>query len=139
MPQLHRSAAALRIGGDTLVPEEISKHLGAAPTYCRVKGETWHDENTEREYVARTGQWQLDAADRQPEDVDGQVAEILSKLTDDLEIWRYLARNFEIDLFCGWFKEGSDEGLSISPKTMAALAERGIELDICIYGPPIKP
>lgn len=85
------------------------------------------------------GQWHLKAMDRQPEDFDGQVAEILGKLTNDLEIWRSLSRNFKVDLFCGWFMEGGDEGLSISPSTMAALSERGIELGICIYGPPSEP
>jgi hypothetical protein len=139
VPHLHRSAAALRISGDARVPDEVSKLVGAASTYCRVKGETWRDEKTGREYAAKTGQWHLDVTDRQPEDVDGEVAEILGQLTDDPDVWRDLAQKFEIDLFCGWFMEVGDEGLSISPKTMAALAERGIEFDICLYGPLRRP
>jgi hypothetical protein len=138
VPQLHRSVATLRISGDALVPDKISKLLGAMPTLSRVKGETWRGK-TESEHVAKTGQWHLAAADRQPEDVDGQVAEILGQLTSDLDVWRDLARTFRIDLFCGWFMKGGDEGLSIAPKMMAALAERGIELDICLYGPLREP
>jgi hypothetical protein len=138
VPHLHRSAAGLRISGDALVPGEISKLLGADPTYCRIKGETWRGK-TGRDYVAKMGQWHLEAADRQPEDLDGQVAEILGKLTKDLDVWRTISSTFKVDLFCGWFMEGGDEGLSISPKTMAALAERGIELDICLYGPLREP
>jgi hypothetical protein len=136
---LHKSAAGLRISGDALVPDEISKLLGAAPTYFRIKGETWRDEKTGREYVAKAGQWYLDAADRQPEDLDGQVAEILGKLTKNLDVWRTICRTYKVDLFCGWFMQGGDEGVSISPGTMAALAERGIELGVCIYGPLRDP
>ena len=139
MPQLHESLAGLRIFGDALVPEEISKLLGALPSKSKTKGETWRDTPTGREYSAKTGAWHLDAAVRQPGDLDGQVAEILGKLTSDLEVWRSLTQRFRIDLFCGWFMEQRDEGVSISSKTMAALAERGIELDICLYGPSNQP
>ena len=139
MPQLHESLAGLRIFGDELVPEEISRLLGALPSKSKAKGETWRDTPTGREYSAKTGAWHLDAAVRQPGDLDGQVAEILGKLTSDLEVWRSLTRRFRLDLFCGWFMEQRDEGINISPKTMAALAERGIELGICVYGPSKQP
>ena len=67
------------------------------------------------------------------------MAEILGKLTKDLDVWRMIGRTYKIDLFCGWFMQGGDEGVSISPGTMAALAERGIELDICLYGTAAGP
>jgi Domain of unknown function (DUF4279) len=70
-----------------------------------------------------------------PEDTDGQVAEILGKLTDDLSVWLSVCQQYQVDLSCGWFMEETNEGLSISPKTMSALAARGIELDIGIYAP----
>jgi hypothetical protein len=136
MVQLYKSAASLRIAGDALIPDEISKLLGASPTYCRTKGEVWHGKRTGREHVAKKGQWHLHAADREPADLDAQVAEILGKLTQDLLIWLSLSRQFEMDMFCGWFMDRGDEGISILPDTMLALATRKIELDICIYGPP---
>lgn len=37
----------------------------------------------------------------EPEDINGQVAEILGCLTPDLQVWRGLEERFEIDLFCG--------------------------------------
>ena len=137
MPQLYESHAGLRIFGDALVPDEVSRLLGATPTKSRLKGETWIGKNTGCEYVAKTGAWHLDADDCKPGDLDKQVTEILGKLTSDLDVWRELTERFKVDLFCGWFMEDWNEGLSISPRTMAALAERGIELDIGLYAPSL--
>jgi hypothetical protein len=80
------------------------------------------------------GMWRLVASKREPEDLDGQIAELLSKLTDDLDVWASIARTYQLDLFCGLFMGGSNEGLSISPETMAALGLRHIELGLDIYG-----
>jgi len=135
MPQLHESRAGLRISGDTLVPQEVSGLLGISPTSGKLKGEAWIGKSSGRKYVAKTGAWHLDADVCKPGDLDRQVADILDKLTGDLDVWRELTRKFRVDLFCGWFMDGTDEGLSISPRTMAALAERGIELGICLYAP----
>jgi hypothetical protein len=134
MAQLHRSVASLRIGGDDLIPDEISKLLGAQPTKAYKKGDI-KQKTEQRNYLSRSGIWMLDALDRQPENVDGQITEILAKLSDDLSVWSSLAERFEIDLFCGWFMDAGDEGLTISPRSMAALSARQIELGICIYAP----
>lgn len=135
MGELHRSAAALRIMGDGLDPDEVTRLLGAVPTSTRVKGKPWKT-TSGRELIARTGSWCLDAEDSEPADIDGQVRELLERLTSDLDIWSDLSRRFQVELFCGWFMRGGDEGIGVSPSTMAALSQRGIELGICIYGPP---
>lgn len=44
MVHLERSVATLRIMGDELVPEEISRLLSAMPTSAHVKGPHWHEE-----------------------------------------------------------------------------------------------
>lgn len=77
----------------------------------------------------------LDATDREPENLDAQVEEILVQLTQDLTIWESLANDYRIDLFCGFFMEQTDEGVEVSVKTLKALAERGIKLGFCIYAP----
>jgi hypothetical protein len=137
MPQLHESHAALRIVGDALIPDDVSKLLGATPTNSRVKGETWIGKSSGREYVAKSGAWHLSAEDCKPGDLDKQAADLLGKMTSDLDVWRELTGKFKVDLFCGWFMEDSNEGLSVSPRTMAALAERGIKLDIGLYAPSL--
>jgi hypothetical protein len=43
-----------------------------------------------------------------------------------------LAERFGVDLFCGWFMKFGNEGLSIAPGTLKALAARHIVLDLDI-------
>jgi hypothetical protein len=136
MAQLSRSLVSLRVTGGDLDPDEVSSLLGAVPTMSYRKGEPLKAGSL---HFRRTGMWNLKAAKRAPEDMDGQVEEILRQLTSNLEVWRALGERFEIDLFCGWFMEETNEGLSISPKTMSALAARGIELGVDIYAPRDEP
>jgi hypothetical protein len=134
MAHLHRAAASLRIAGKELVPDEITALLGSNPTHAQTKGQ----EILARSGRTRTplfGQWRLNANVTEPENLDSQVAELLGKLTTDLTIWRDLAARFDIDLFCGWFMSGGNEGVTIEPKTQLALGERGITLSLDIYGP----
>ena len=134
MAYLHRAVASLRIAGDDVIPSELTKLLGAEPTHARAKGQ---DISRTPGIVrpATSGQWRLHAAETAPENVDGQVAGLLGKLTNDLAIWKGLASRFRIDLFCGWYMQESNEGVTISPQTLQALGERGIELALDIYAP----
>jgi hypothetical protein len=38
-------------------------------------------------------------------------------------------------VFCGWFVNEGNEGVEIEPHALRALGERGIKLDLDIYGP----
>jgi len=84
--------------------------------------------------VARTGTWQLDASDRKPGDIDGQIHEILAQMTGDIAIWQSLTRRYHADLFCGLFMRFGNEGLTISAASLEALGIRGIELGLRLYG-----
>lgn len=131
---LSRSAASLRFFGDDLDPEEVTSLLGAPPTVGARKGGVWH---TSRgvEKVARTGSWRLQGPRREPGDLDAQVTALLAPLTVDLGVWKALAERFKGDIFCGLFLEETNEGLSLTPETLAAIGNRGLTLDLDIYGP----
>jgi hypothetical protein len=133
MTHLARSVASLRITGDAVVPEEVSLLLGCEPSYAHRKGEALQRNSGVR--IADFGRWSLKAEDAAPEDLDGQVSELLGQMTKDLGVWRSLASRFKVDLFCGWFMDQSNEGVSISSATLQALAERRIQLEVDIYGP----
>jgi hypothetical protein len=121
--------------GDDLRPEEITRLLGCAPTKSQRKDEVIRHPKSGKERVARIGMWSLEAADRVPSDPDAQVAEILAKLSPDLEVWRSITSSFRVDVFFGLFMKEWNEGLSLAPTTMVALGSRGIEADFDIYGP----
>jgi len=135
MPQLSESMMSLRISGEALIPDDITRLLGAPPTHSLKKGDVKYRSKDGRETIAKAGTWQLTAAIRTPEDTDGQVAEILGKLTDDMSVWTSLSQQFQVDLYCGWFMTDTNEGVSISPQTLAALGARGIEFGVDIYAP----
>lgn len=135
MAQLHQSVATLRISGDDLIPEKITELLGCEPTDSQTKGQIVRGPKTGRESVRQTGMWRLEATDCEPENLDKQVAELLGKLTHDLNIWTSLSEHFSIDLFCGLFMENTNEGVSVSADTLLALGQRKIELGLDIYGP----
>jgi len=129
---LAHSRATLRIIGDDLQPDDITALLGAEPSMATTRGQV--NELGRGPKIWRTGTWRLEAPDAEPANPDGQIAEILDELTPDLEVWRSLAARFKVDMFCGWFMVEGNEGVSLSPDTLCALGERGIRLDIDLYG-----
>ena len=135
MAQMHKSVATLRIMGDDIVPADISNLLNCPPTTSRKKGDAIIGKKTGIETIARTGMWSLHSVDQEPENLDGQIQEILAKLTPDLGTWKVIARKYRVDLFCGLFMGGENEGLSISPISLRALGQRGIKLALDVYGP----
>ena len=132
MSEVHHSIVALRISGDDLVPEEITAMLGASPTRAVIKGEKGRHivgPKVGDVRVARSGIWTLEASDREPEDMNGQVCQILSQMTGDIAVWQNIVKRYRAELFCGLFLNGTYGGLTLSPQTLATLGERGIEPD----------
>lgn len=133
MPKVSRTAAALRITGETLDPQEVSVIMGIRPSLSYRKGEVIRNPKTGRERIPKFGMWNLRTEDQFPGDLDGQIDELLGKLPDDLSIWKELNERFSLDLFTGLFLEEFNEGISLKPSTLLALGLRGIELDLDIY------
>lgn len=131
---IRQSAVSLRIFGDSLQPAEISRMLRCEPTQARVKGEVIKYQSG-RQRTITCGSWQLSAERAEPEDLNGQIKWLISKMTDDLGAWQTLVSTYDVDLFCGLFMQSGNDGLSISAESMLTLATRGIELNLAIYGP----
>jgi hypothetical protein len=136
MAAVRRSVATLRIMGDALQPEQITQAFGHEPTSAQTKGETLVGKKTGTSRIAKSGMWRLEATKQEPADLNAQIAEILSKLTLDLEVWRSITSVYATDLFCGLFMDQMNEGLVISSTSLAALSSRGIELGLDIYAGP---
>lgn len=134
MASLDRTAASLRIFGDDLVPEEITLLLGHQPSDAEFKGQEIAGKSTGKIRVAKTGFWMLSAVRQSPGNLDAQIEEILSKLSNDLGVWEKLSERYRVDLFCGLFLAGENGGMTISAKSLVALGSRGIEWGLDIYG-----
>ena len=135
MGRFQKSVATLRISGDDLVPGEVSILLACSPTRSQKKGETLVGQRTGLLRIARSGMWSLDCADQEPQNVDKQIEELLAKMTGNIETWQALSKRYRVDFFCGLFMGSGNEGLTISPNSLAALGQRGIELVLDVYGP----
>ncbi|HIE1099938.1 MULTISPECIES: DUF4279 domain-containing protein [Stenotrophomonas] len=132
MAAFDHSSVTLRLFGDDLLPAEITAMLGANPTAAHSKGQQLTGSQSGAVRIARTGGWRLSAARREPEDLDAQIFEILDQLTGDPGVWQSLAR-FRPDLFCGLFMGSSNDGVSLSPRALLALGQRGIALGLDVY------
>lgn len=135
MPALEKTKVTLRIHGDDLIPDEVSRLLGAEPTSARTRGEVLIGKATGHCRVARTGVWSVQVLDRAPGDLDAQIQDLFARLNSEPAVWAQLQSRFEMNLFCGLFMGRSNEGEAISAANLRLLGERGIELQLDIYAP----
>lgn len=133
MGELHMSSAMLGFYGDDLDPVEITAGLGIEPTVGIRKGVSWLTPSG-RQKIAPTGSWRLNASDRDPADLNGQINELLSGLSSDFTVWRSLSARFGGRVFCGIFLDSINEGFDLRPETLSRLSERGLLIDFDIYG-----
>ena len=126
------SSATLRIFGDDLNPEEITKLLSCEPSQSQTKGQTFTSKSG-RTRTAKTGLWRLSAGDREPENLDAQVIEIFQQLPDDLNIWEQLATNYDLDISCGLFLGKSNSVVLLAPETMQIFSSKAVRLTLDIY------
>lgn len=124
MGPVQKSVVTLRISGDDLDPVEVSDRLGCRPISSQRKDDVIVNPRTGTERTARTGLWHLESSDRSPVDLDGQVEELLSRMTRDLAVWEELTEIYYIDLFCGLFLGSSNEGVHLYPDSLVALGHR---------------
>ena len=133
MATIQTTKVTLRIFGDKLHPESISEQLGHPPTKSQIKGERIIGRNTGKVRIAKKGCWLLQAENATPGNLDAQIYDLIEKLTNDMNTWGIIAKNNEMDLFCGLFMSGGMEGEGISAKNLLALGQRKIKLSLDIY------
>lgn len=132
MAKIFESAATLRIMGDNLHPEDITRSLGREPDRAEKKGDRNPLKNG-RDRIAKTGSWERTIERKRPGNLDEQIAGLLTGLTENLSVWTALSSKFEVQIFCGLFLREYNEGLYISAETTKMLGSRGIALDFSIY------
>jgi hypothetical protein len=77
--------------------------------------------------------WGISAQPAEPADLDFQIADNIKNMSSDVTVWHALEREFEIDIFCGIFLKGYNEGVGVSHDTLILLADRKIKIDLDIY------
>lgn len=133
MPDIARTTVSLRITGDMLDPEEITRLLGIEPTRCTCKGDVRRIASG-RDVIAQVGSWVLSTDT--PDGLDAGIGALLGKLPHDPAVWRDLNERYRCDMFCGLFMQDSKEGAELQPQVLSMLVDRGLRLGLDIYRCP---
>ena len=128
-----RVTVSLRVFGDDLDPDEVSRLLGCQPTKCHVKGEVIVGQNAGLRREARTGSWLLNSDDERSVSLDAQIVNLLARVAGDLAAWEELTEKYKADLFCGLFLEEGNRACRLSAEVLRRLAERRLSIGFDIY------
>jgi hypothetical protein len=133
MAAIAESRVSIRFFGDDLDPAEVTGMLGCEPTTQYRKGDV--RQSATRNYARKYGAWILAAEHHRPEALDDQLQGLFARMTQDLNTWKALTTRYDANVFCGLFMDESNEGFSLHPKTLEALAARGLGIGFDVYDP----
>ena len=132
---IERLDIELRVTGDNLDPERITRMLGVAPTAAARRGEAIDIGGVP--VVQRTGVWAY-ALPASPEwELGDAIDTLLDRLPHDPALWESLANWASVAVICGLFIHDADRAADLAPDTLARLAERRLALSLQIRGGPI--
>ena len=130
---IDRLEIALRVTGDGLDPERITRMLGVAPTFAGRKGETVDHAGVP--ITQRTGTWSY-ALPTSPEwELGDAIDTLLEQLPADPALWESLAGWAEVAVVCELYVHDTDRVACLPPDTLARVAERRLALRLEIRGP----
>ena len=127
MALTNQSGMSLRIHGDELVPTKISQTLGADPSYSHAKGDELCNPGSMNS-AAPSGIWILAVSDESSKNLDDQVRDLLSVLSDDLKLWGDLTDTFSAGLYAAVQINEADTRIKLAPETVRKIADRGLEI-----------
>ena len=131
--EVDRVVISLRIIGDTLAPDRITRILGVEPTTSAATGETIDRAGIPA--TQETGIWIYELPASTEWELSDAIRTLLDKFPADPALWESLATEFRMDVFCGLFLHERNRGTQISIETMALLVERRLPLGLDIHGP----
>jgi hypothetical protein len=130
---IDRLEIALRVTGDELDPERITRMLGVAPTLAARKGETVDVAGVPVSQPAGIWRYALPAS---PEwELGDAIDTLLEKLPADPALWESMAGWAVVAVVCALYVHGVDRSAALAPDTLARLAERRLTLRLEIHGP----
>jgi hypothetical protein len=129
---MHTYSVALRISGTDLDLADISAKLRLKPTQTRVIGQprspnsVWPESMWEYEVRPGEGKIVWDSLE------DGLHTVISAFVSRESELHNYRQR-YKVFLWCGHFSSSFCGGPTLSPQTLRALADFGVELILDTY------
>jgi hypothetical protein len=131
-----RATLCLRVCGDGLDPEEVTRLLGRPPTRSQRKGQPVLSDSGEPKRIARTGSWLLDQPVDGDASIDEAIESFLGGLPAEQQAWAALRGLYRVDLLCHVFVKGVNQGFELSPAVLELLGRRGITLGVDLFCEP---
>jgi len=129
---IDRLEIELRVTGDDLEPERITRMLGVNPTLAARKGEEIDLAGVP--VAQRTGIWSY-ALPASPEwELGDAIDTLLERMPHDPALWESLAGWATVSVVCGLYIHDVDRAADLAPDTLARLAERRLALRLEIRG-----
>jgi hypothetical protein len=122
----------LRVTGDDLDPDRITRMLGVNPTLAARKGEAVDVAGVP--VTQPTGIWSY-ALPASPEwELGDAIDTLLERLPHDPALWESLGGWASAAVVCGLHVHGVDRVAALPPDTLARLSERRLALSLRIRG-----
>lgn len=134
MGEISHSTISIRAFGKDLEPSELTKLLECPPTKAARAGDTITKRNGQTRLVKK-GFWVLEYGESDPVELEEKIESLLSKLTNDLNVWNQIVGKYKVDIFCGLFVDNWNEGFSLSPGLLTKIGSRHLEISFDIYAP----
>ena len=129
---IDRLEIALRVTGNDLDPERITRMLGVNPSFAARKGEAVDHDGVP--VTQHTGMWSY-ALPASPEwELGDAIDTLLEQLPADPALWESLAGWARVSVVCELYVHDIDRAADLAPDTLARLAERRLALRLEIRG-----
>jgi hypothetical protein len=130
---MHRYTVELRIVGQTLDPDEVTRKLGLVPTRVARKGEP-KVEGAMSKWTANV--WGFEVLPQEKDDwpsLEDGIEALLRTFRPIRERLRSCSAGNEIYLWCGHFTSSFDGGPTLSPALLKSLGDFGVQLVLDTY------
>ena len=121
----------LRVTGDDLDPERITRMLGVNPTLAARRGEEVDLGGVP--VPQRTGVWSYSLPASPEWELGDAIDTLLERLPHDPALWESLAGWASVAVICGLYIHDVDRVADLAPDTLARLAERRLALSLEIH------
>ncbi len=121
--------ASLRIFGDNLPLDEITRELGIQPTYTRRKGDR---SKPTSKTVYRDDAWFFDSSLPDTEPLHRHIDEVWTAVKPRAMYLKGLKQRFNIDMFCGYRSNCDHAGIEVPASSLEMFTTLEIPLGMSI-------
>jgi Domain of unknown function (DUF4279) len=133
-PNCEKTFASFRIGGDALVPDEITRTLNLEPDFACAKGEPFGAGRGRRP----TGVWSITSEERvESTSIERHLVYLLDRIEPMAQAIADVVepKSLATDFFCYWRSATGHGGPEVSAATLGRISRLNALLGFDMYGP----